>query len=151
MISDKNKKIISCLRRDARMSLTQMSRKIRIPVSTIFDRLKTSEDNLIVKHTALLNFGKMGFNARANMTIKVGKEYRKELADYLSTHESVNSAYRIMNGYDFLVEGVFKDMHDLESFKESLEERFAIDDTQVYFIVDDIKREEFMAIPELIN
>lgn len=151
MISEKNKKIIACLRRDARMSLTQMSRKIRVPVSTIFDRLKTSEDDLIMKHTALLNFGKMGYNARANLTIKVDKEHRKDLGDFLSRHESVNSAYRIMNGYDFLVEGVFRDMHDLEEFKEKLEEKFTINDTQVYFIVDDIKREEFMAIPELVN
>ena len=49
-MKNKDLKIISYLRQNARMPLTKMSKKTQIPVSTIFDRLRTNEDDLIYKN-----------------------------------------------------------------------------------------------------
>ena len=144
-LNKKDMQIIAHLRQDARMSLTTMSRKTTIPVSTIFDRLKVCEEGLIQKHTSLLNFAKLGFDARANITLKVGKEKREELKQFLMKNENVNSVYKINNGFDFLVEGVFKSIKDLEVFLELLEERFGVTEKSVYYIIEDIKREGFMS------
>ncbi|MBR9691938.1 winged helix-turn-helix transcriptional regulator, partial [Candidatus Woesearchaeota archaeon] len=72
-MNKKDLKIIAYLRQNARMPLTKMSRKTQIPVSTIFDRLKMNENSLIVKHTSLLDFSKLGYNTRANITLKVDR------------------------------------------------------------------------------
>ena len=40
-MNTKDMKMIAHLRQDARMPLTKMSRRTGIPVSTIFDRLKS--------------------------------------------------------------------------------------------------------------
>jgi len=145
MLSKKDMKIIANLRQNARMSLTKMSRKTAIPVSTIFDRLKLHENDLIQKHTSLLNFSKLGFNTRANICLKVNKEKREELKNFLTKHQHVNSVYKINNGFDFLVEGIFKHIKDLEDFLDLLEQRFDVTEKQVYYIIEDIKREAFMA------
>ena len=69
--------IISSLRQNAREKLTNMSKKTRIPVSTLFDRIRMHEGKLIKKHTALIDFNKLGYNTRANIILKVKKTDRE--------------------------------------------------------------------------
>ncbi len=151
MMQKKDLLILSNLRKDARMSLTNMSKATHIPISTIFDRLRMHEVGLIKKHTSLIDFEKLGFNTRANVCIKVDKSKREELREHLSKHQNVNSVFKINNGYDFLAEVVFHNIKDLEEFMENLEERFNVTQTQVYYLIEDIKREEFMADPLLMD
>ena len=59
-------------------------------------------------------------------------------------HQNINSIFRVNNGYDFLVEGIFRGMHDLQNFMEDVE-RFAIEDKQELFVLEDLKREGFLS------
>ena len=137
--------VLSSLRQNARMSLTKMSRATKVPVSTIYDKLKQYERDLIRKHTALIDFAKLGYNTRANLLIKVDRDQRDKVQEYLQAHRNVNSIYKINNGYDYMVELVFVHIKDLEDFMESLERQFRILSQETYYIIDDIKREEFMS------
>lgn len=149
-MNQKDLKIITYLRQNARMPLTKMSKKIQVPVSTIFDRLKLNENNLIVKHTCLLDFSKLGYSVRANILIRVDREDKEALKEFIVKNQSINSVYKINNGFDFMIEGIFKQIKDVEDFIESLENKFKIIDKKEFFIVEDLKREEFMSNPNLI-
>ena len=151
MIPQKDMMILSHLRKDARETLTKMSRMTGIPVSTIYDRLKMHEKELIKGYTCLLDFSKLGYSARAKIIVKVAREKRDQLEHYLLSHESVNSLYKINNGFDFMVEGIFRDIKQSEDFLEALEIKFGVKSKQVYYIIDDIKREAFMAEPEMLD
>ena len=70
--------------------------------------------------------------------LKVNKISRAEIKEFLVKHPNANSLYKINNGYDFLVEGVFKHLKDLEDFIELLDEKYTIEDTQVHYIIDDL-------------
>ncbi len=144
MINQKDLKIIAYLRKNARMPLTDMSKKTNIPVSTIFDRMKNNEKGMIVKYTTILDFAKIGYNTRANITIKVEKQDKEALKEFLQKHPSINSVYKINNGFDFMIEGVFKQLIDMENFLDQLESRFQIQDKKSFFIIEDLKREEFL-------
>ena len=148
-MNKKDLKIIANLRQNARMPLTKMSRLTHIPVSTIFDRLKLNEDSLIVKHTSLLDFNKLGYNTRANITLKVDREDKEALKEFLIKHQSVNSVYKINNGFDFMIEGVFKQIKEMEDFLDNLEQKFKIQDKKSFFIIEDLKREAFMSNADL--
>jgi DNA-binding Lrp family transcriptional regulator len=137
--------LISHLRTDARMTLTQLSRNTRIPVSTVFDRLRNYETSLITKHTSLLDFNKFGFFARATVILKVSKRHFEGIREFLSTHPHVNSLYKINNGFDFLVEVIFTHVKELESFLEVLNSRFIIKQKVVYYLLDEIKKEAFLS------
>ena len=145
----KDMKIITHLRKDARMPITKMSKKTQIPVSTIFDRIKTYENNIIVRHTTLLDFQKLGYSTRANIQLKVDKDDRENIKTYLVNNCFVNTVYKINNGFDFMLEGIFKDLQNMDLFMEQLEDRFRILDHKAFFIIEDIKRECFMADPLL--
>lgn len=143
--------IIAHLRRNARQRITSVSKKIQIPVSTIFDRIKAQEHNAIKKHVALLDFSKLGFNARANIVVKVDRSQREELQEFLMKNWNVNSLAKINNGYDFLAEVIFRNIKDAEDFVEQLEDRFKIKAKEVYYIIDELKREEFLADPMTVD
>ncbi|MFP4424409.1 MAG: Lrp/AsnC family transcriptional regulator [Candidatus Woesearchaeota archaeon] len=150
-MKDNTLQLLSHFRRNARETLTKISRKTSIPVSTIFDRLKDFEKSIIKKHTSLIDFNKLGYVTRANITLKFDKTDRLKAAEYLQTHMNVNSLYKITNGFDYMAEVVFKNLFELEQFREDLEERFNLHKIDMHFIIDDIKREEFMADESMIS
>lgn len=150
MLSQKELLILACFRKNARRNLTKVSREIHIPVSTIFDKLKRYEGSLIRKYTSLLNFTELGFDVRVNLIIRADRGNKKELGEYLVKNESVNSVFRINNGYDFLIEAIFRNMKEFQGFSERLEE-FKIKGKETFYILDDLKREAFLSEPDLVR
>ncbi len=142
--------VLAHLRENARMKLTTLSRKTGIPVSTIFDQMKEPLC-LMTKYTTLIDFGKLGFSTRAQIIVKLAKEQREQFKEFIMEHKSINSAYRINNGYDYLLEGIFRNLKELEEFLENMEEQYPLKTKQVYYIIDDLKREEFMSDPSYLE
>ena len=149
-MKEKDLKMIAHLRNNGRMRLTMLSKKIHVPVSTLYDKLRAFQKGLIQKHTTLIDFKQLGFHTKANIMVKVNKTDRDSAKMFLEKHQLVNSVYKVNNGFDFLIEGVFKHVKDAEDFIEKLEEKFTIEDKKTYYIIDEIKKEGFMANPELI-
>ncbi|MEK6837345.1 MAG: Lrp/AsnC family transcriptional regulator [Nanoarchaeota archaeon] len=150
MIDKTDLALLAQLRKNSRTKLTRMSREIDIPVSTIFERLKGPLRKYIKRFTCLINNAEVGFNSRATIILKVDKEQKEEIRAFLEKHQNVNSLYRINNGYDFLLDTIFGQMIDLEEFIEQLEKRFRIKHKEVYFIIDEIKQEGFLADPQAV-
>ncbi|MDI3543817.1 MAG: hypothetical protein PWQ28_98 [Candidatus Woesearchaeota archaeon] len=140
------------LRNNSREPLTKMSKQTRIPVSTLYDRLKHFEENkLIERHTSIINFAAFGYKVRVNIMLKVSSSQRDALKKYLQNHENVNNLYKINNGFDFLFEAVFKSIEEAEEFIDNLEEQFEFKRIDVHYITSDIKREGFLSSKELIS
>ncbi len=149
MPSKKDIQIITHLRQNARMPLTVMSKKTRIPVSTIFDRLKDNEKGLITRHTCLLDFEKLGYGVKANIAFKVDREDKDSLKEFLVKNHLINSVYKINNGFDFMIEAVFRQIKDMDDFMENIDSKFRIQDKKSFFIIEELKKEEFMSDPIL--
>ena len=144
MLNQKDMLLLTNLRQNARETLTRLSKKTNIPISTIYEKLKTYNGDIIKKHTSLINFSKLGYNARVEIMLRVDKDNRDEIKEFLSRKPCINSIFKINNGYDFLVEGIFRNIQEVEDFLEIIEDKFKIKQKQVYYIVDEIKREGFM-------
>ncbi len=142
--------ILSELRNNARESLTKMSRRTRIPISTLHDRIKTNLNDLIKKNCALIDFSKLGFPIRINLLIKVPSRRKKEIADFLKNNFHVNTLLKVTNEFDFLAELIFKDIKSAGEFIDDLEEKFEIEAEKKYFIIDELKKEEFLSDKELL-
>ena len=143
---DKNDLIITArLRENARETLTKMSRKTYIPVTTIHGRIKELEKTVIKRYVALLDFQKLGYNTRAIINLRVKKDFKDKIRDYLVVNKAVNSLYKINNGYDFLMEVVFREIGDVESFVENLENDFKIEKKEIYYIINEINKECFLS------
>jgi DNA-binding Lrp family transcriptional regulator len=137
--------ILQFMRRNARENLTTISRKTGIPVSTIFDRLRSQQQSLIHRFTALIDFEQLGYSVRLNIFIKPTPEHKDPLKKYLVQHPNINNVFRINNGFDFAAEGLFRSMKEAEEFLERLEGQFAILKTQSVHVIEDLAREKMLS------
>ncbi len=144
MQSKRDYVLMSYFRNNSRENLTKISRQTHIPISTIFDKLRQFEESLIKKHTTLVDFKQIGFDIRVNILFKVAKDSRDEFREFLMKSFNINSIFRVNNGFDYLVEAIFRDMSDLNRFLEQLE-AFHIENRQELFVLEDIKRECFLS------
>jgi len=144
MLKRKDLLILSYLRDNARQRLTRISRRTHIPVTTIYDNVRRFEDRFIIKHASILDFRKIGFNAKASVALKVAGS-RGDLVDYLQGHPNVNSLYLTDSEYDVLTELVFRELRDVDDFVVSLEKMFPLEKSFIMNITDDLKRETFLS------
>ncbi|MFH1064323.1 MAG: Lrp/AsnC ligand binding domain-containing protein [Candidatus Woesearchaeota archaeon] len=143
MLKRKDLMILSYLRNNARQRLTSISRRTHIPVTTIYDNVRRYEKRFITKHSSLIDFKKLGFNAKTKIALKVGGS-KAELLTYLQDHPNVNSLYRTSSDFDVLAELVFRELRDVDEFMETLKGRFDVEKSLVLNITEDLKREDFM-------
>jgi len=142
----KDLKILRHLRKNARETLTRMSQETRVPISSIFDRLKRLEGIKVIKrYTALFDLKKIGIHCRVLLLIKIDESQRSDLEAYLIENPSVNSIARTIATCDFVVECLFHNIKDLESFIEGVEKRYKGISISIHYIVKDLKRESFLA------
>ncbi len=143
--------ILSTLRLNARESLTKISKDTDIPVSTVYERLKNYETRFIKKHTSIIDFNKLGFNTRVTIMLRAARDHREKLREHLLKDKSINSLYKINNGYDFMMEGIFSELRDVDNFLDKLESDFGVTERVVYYVVDELRREDFMSSPEYVR
>lgn len=132
-------KILQALRENSRRSLTDISNLTRVPLSSVFKKVRKFEEDLIKKYTSLVNFNLLGFAIRVNLILK--SKNKDQLKKFLVEHPNVNSLYRVSQGFDFFVETVFPSMLEFEDFVEELN-AFVVD-KQVFHIIEDLRREDF--------
>jgi DNA-binding Lrp family transcriptional regulator len=146
MIKEKDMEILAHLRKDARKKVTEISKKLKMPVTTIYDRLKAhNKKGIVKKHVALLDFTKLGYHAAALIALKVANEKRNELRDYLSEHPNVNSLYRINFDHDFLTEVIFEDVSKLQEFIDLLGLKFGVKEPKIFNIIGEVHKEKFLS------
>lgn len=138
-------KILQHIRHNSRMNLTTLSKKTGIPVSTIFDRIKTQQKETITRFTALVDFTRLGYPVKTNIFLKIDPSQREEVRAYLVAHERVNNLFRINNGFDFAAECVFQSIKEFEEFLDTIEQTYRVVEKNVYHIIDDIAREKALS------
>jgi DNA-binding Lrp family transcriptional regulator len=150
MITKTDLMVLAHFRQDARCRLTTLSRKTGIPVSTLFDKLREYEPKVIPRIVSLLNFEALGFSTHVNVLIKAGKD-SLQLREHLVKHPSVNSLYKVHDGFDYLAEGVFRNLRELDEFVQQLKHSHGVRSIEVQYLVDDLKREGFLADPSFVD
>jgi len=140
---EKDLQILKHLRKNNRGTLTGISKSTGIPVTTVYDRIKMLDQNQIIKKSVcLLDFSKLGFHVKAHFALKV-KE-REQFLEFIAKQDCLNSLYRINHGFDFLFEAIFRDMNETRAFSEFIEKNFTVLNKQFYYILEDLKQEEFL-------
>ena len=144
MITIKDAQILSHLRNNARKKVTHISDALEIPVTTIYDKIRAHEKKFVKKHVTLLDFPSLGMHARANLAIRVDRDIKPQLQTYLMQHPNVNSLSKVNFNADFIAEVVIPNMVLVEDFVDNLEKKFNVNNIQVYSIIDDLKKEDFL-------
>lgn len=141
--------LVSWLRANARHNLRKLSRVTNIPVSTVYDRIKDRAGGIITRFTVLIDWAALGFGTRALIFLRTDKARKNALAEYLVRHLRVNGVWRVNNGWDFLVEGMFHSMREVEEFLDQLEHRYGCKRNEVHYVIEEICRENVLRDPTI--
>ena len=143
MVNPKELQIITELRRNARESLTEISRHTHIPISTIYSKLLNFRGDIIKRHTSLLDFEALGYHTLAMVFISCEQSQREQLTNALLKSGHINSVFKLNNEYQLMFEGIFRYVADVDSFLDSLETRFKITKRKILYIAKELRREGF--------
>lgn len=92
-------KIVRILRKDGRISMQNLARRINMSGPAAADRVKKLEDAGIIKgYAALIDMEKLNRPVHAFMTASVSTENRKKLYDYISASDRIVRAYYVITG-----------------------------------------------------
>ena len=140
--------MLARLRRNARESLSSISRATGIPVTTLFYKHRNLETCLISKYTSIIDFIAAGHSVRIWLVARASQKKSSAFESLLRAHKNVNNAYRVagengLNGNEYLAEGVFKDYGEAQEFTEKIQEAGA---RLLLFTVvsEDLKKEGFL-------
>lgn len=148
MISFKDAEIIAQFRKNARRKITEISKEINIPATTIYDKVAMNEKKgLFRRHVTIIDFNKLGMFYKQHIVIKTGKQNKRELEEFLLTHPNINSLYKLNLGSDFLVETIFRSLDEFERFIENIE-KLGSCDVQVNQIAEELRKESFLSNPD---
>lgn len=150
-LSNRKKILLSGLRRDGEKSVSQIAKEKKISKSTIFNILRTLEDNKVFKQKALLDFEKVGYTIKNFYVIKTNMRCRTKLRFYLKNKLNVNSLYDLGLGADFLFEIVFKNFKEVREFERDIEEKFEIFEKKMFNVIEDVKIKSFLSRKEDFN
>ena len=117
-----------------------------MPTSTVYEKINNT-GKLISRFTCILNHEAWGNFLHAFVIMKVVGKDKAPLQKELELCNNVNLLWRINNGSDFLVEFVFPTLFAFEAYRESLESRYLLKNCEVYFMIDELKRESFLPFP----
>ncbi len=140
MVQKRELEILKQLRKNSRKNMVDISRETAIPLSTVFDKLYAIEETYIKKFVALVDFSKLGYNLKTLVTVKAKKP--EELKGFLKEHKNVNSVFRLKGECDFLIEGIFSSIKQMDSFIDKLREFSK--EIKLYHVIDELMKEGFM-------
>ena len=145
-MNQKERDIINYLRTNGkRPNISRVARELKLPISTVSERIKNIEKKYILKHSPLLDYKKAGYFANVFLAVKVDSKQRRPFLDFLKNQSCVNSIYCVNSSYNFLIEVVCKDSLDLVNWVDKFKKRFSAELTQ-FQVLKTEEKEKFVPI-----
>ena len=116
-----NWKILEALQQNARMSFSEIGRKVGLTSPAVAERVKKMEDKGIIKgYKVQVSYNKTGHQLKAIITLKVFMGRLKPFLDKVGEFREVINCYRITGNENIILEVVLYDQAHLEVFIDKL-------------------------------
>lgn len=135
-----DRKILSELAADGRMSVTAVAEKVHISRAHAYARIaRLSEDGVLTKFTALIDPAKAGLKSSAYVTLKVRQHSWRELKERLQSIPEVHHIALVGGDFDVILLVRAVDNVDLRRvIFDKLQSMEGILDTQTFLVFEDI-------------
>lgn len=145
-LTKKELEILTYLRSNGRHTVTQIGKKLDVPRTTVFDKIKKFRKlRLITRFAAIINFNQLGGDICAYVMFKTDVSKKEELGNALAASGHTNNVLKLGNEYDFLASLVFENMMDMHAYLDIISKKYEIKDVKILYIASELKREGFMA------
>ena len=148
-MDEKDRKIIECLREHGRWSTQKIAKQTRIPITTVYHRMKRFEKEGIIKlYTVELDYTKMGLPLVTYVLITVDYKALKEgsltqydLTKKLLGEKEVESASMVTGGTDIILKIRVANVDELNKFiTVKLRNVDGIERTQTMIVLNEVEK-----------
>ncbi len=133
--------ILACLKENARMKASDISKKINLSVSAVIERIKKLEANgTIERYTITLNQKMLGNELTALMEVSLEHpKYYDDFANMVRETESIQSCYYLTGEYDFILK-IYTDSSDsLDKLYRKIKSVPGVQLTRTHFVLKSVK------------
>lgn len=139
-----DKKILAYLQQDSKQTNKELSNKLDMSITAVYERIKKLENNGVIdKYVALINHEKIEKAFVAFCHIKLvqhSQEYVTKFEREVKKIEEIVECYHISGDYDYLLKVHVKDM---EAFREFMVNKLTtinhIGSTHSMFMINEVK------------
>ncbi len=135
--------ILKCLKENARMTSSEIGKKINLSVSAVIERIKKLEKNEVIQgYTVAINQEKMGNGLVAIMEVSLEHpKYYEEFAEMVRNNDNIQSCYYRTGEFDFIL-NIYTDSADsLEKIHRSVMNMTGIQATKTHFVLKVVKND----------
>jgi DNA-binding Lrp family transcriptional regulator len=112
-------KILAELQKDARISYTDLAKKLNLSDVAIKKRVdKLIDDGIIKSFSIELNYKKLGKNVQAFLFLRVIPEEAAQIENSIKKIENTVRINKLLGQHDFFVEVVCNDLEELKKITE---------------------------------
>ncbi len=147
MLSKKDEVILEILKRDCKLSTREIGDRIKIPVTTVHNRIKKMEkDGIIRNYIAVPDNKKIGKAIHAVISITVNyssnsgnQTFQEDLAKTLYQMPEVDQCYIMTGSRDIILHILVKDIEELNNFViKKLRGVEGIENTETSIVLSDV-------------
>ena len=132
--------ILEILKKDARTSLREIARKLKVSPDTIinrFERLK--KQNIIIDSTVVIDPKKIGYSFVARFGIKVKPAYSTQVLEKVISITSVIIASKIVGNSDLISISVIKNFNHLYKLRDTILEMPYVEKIEIGMWIETMK------------
>ncbi|WP_040253836.1 Lrp/AsnC family transcriptional regulator [Psychroserpens mesophilus] len=139
-----DKKLLHFLQKDSKQTNKELSHKLNLSVTAVYERIKKLErGGIISKHVALLDKKKVHKNFVTFCSIKLvqhSKDYVIDFEKQVTKLDEVLECYHISGDYDYLLKVIVADMDEFREFMvKKLTTISHIGSTHSAFMINEVK------------
>lgn len=146
-----DKNLLKFLQEDSKQTNKELSVKLNLSVTAVYERIKKLErEGIIKKYVTLLNPQKVDLGLLVFCQIKLvqhAKEYLTKFEDEVTQLEEVLECFHVSGEYDYLLKVLVRDMEHFRNFMVTkLTTLQHIGSTQSSFVINEVKNSPLITI-----
>ncbi|HCW54487.1 MAG TPA: Lrp/AsnC family transcriptional regulator [Clostridium sp.] len=136
-------KILECLKKNARIKASTISKEIHLSVSAVLERIHKMEDNGVIRdYTIVVDEGKLGYGTSALMEVSLDHpKYYDSFTEAIKENINVVFCYYLTGEFDFMLKILCKTSDELEKIHREIKSIEGVCNTKTYFILKNIKND----------
>lgn len=140
-MDEMNFKILQCLKANARIKASAISKEIHLSVSAVLERIRKMELNGIIKnYTIVVDESKLGNDTSALMEVSLDhSKFYESFTDEIKKNKNIVFCYYLTGDFDFMLKIVCNSSEHLEQIHRTIKSLEGVSRTKTYFILKDVK------------
>ena len=137
-----DEKLLAVLQENARISISELSKRINLSLSAVSERLKKLEaSGVIQQYTAILNPSEMQKNVLAILTVSVtGNPKNCDFVKYVKNNDAIMSCTRVTGAFDYIATVCARDASELQNYFDEIKGIHGVTGVVSSILLDDVKR-----------